>query len=88
MFRISIAEEGPKEVVLRLEGRLVSEWLLVLAQECRQQLRLGRRVVLDVSGVTTIDPRSVQFVRTLQKCDVKVINPSVLTRDLLLLEDP
>ncbi len=67
MLRISTAEERPKEVTLRLEGRLASGWIRVLKSECQQWIGQGKRVVLDFSGVTSIDDRGARFARSLQK---------------------
>ncbi len=88
MFRVSVIEETAQQAVLRLEGRLLSQWLLVLENECRDRLRLGKSIVLDFAGVTTIDERSALFVKALQDYEVEVVNPSVLARNLLSMEDP
>ncbi len=83
MLRISTAEERLKEVTLRLEGRLASGWIGVLESECQQWIRQGKRVVLDFSGVTSIDDRGARFARSLQKYEVKIVNPPLLIKDLL-----
>ena len=89
MLRISTAAVRPEEVTLRLEGRLGSYWIRVLEGECHQWIGEGKRVVLDFSGVTSIDERGARFARSLQKHEIKIINPSLLIKDLLSIgEDP
>ena len=83
MLRISTAEERKKEVTLRLEGRLASDWIRVLEEECQRWKGLGKGVVLDFSGVTSIDARGAEFAKSLQTQEVKIINPSMLIKDLL-----
>jgi anti-anti-sigma regulatory factor len=51
MLRISLVCEGAQAVVLRLEGRLVGQWVSVLRETCEKVLAEKRTIALDVSEV-------------------------------------
>jgi len=65
VLRISRVDDNPSETTLHVEGRIVSEWVSVLEDQCRNALRAPLRVRLDLAGVTFVDPRGVELLRSL-----------------------
>jgi anti-anti-sigma regulatory factor len=64
MLRLTEMPEPPS-VTLRAEGELVESWVELMAEECRR-LRVGSTALsLDLSGVTYVDSRGVQCLRSL-----------------------
>ncbi len=74
VLRIRKVAESPSETTLHVEGRIVSEWVSVLEDECRDALRAAERVRLDLSGVTFVDPRGVRLLRHLAGEPVTIVN--------------
>ena len=51
MIRITMTEDGTS-VLLRVEGRIVDEWVDLLDDTCRDMGNNGIGLILDLSGVT------------------------------------
>lgn len=83
MLRIRRVDDNPSETTLHVEGRIVSEWVAVLEDQCRHALRAPRRVRLDLAGVTFVDPRGVELLRRLPGERLTVVNCSELVDALL-----
>ncbi|MCI0418675.1 MAG: STAS domain-containing protein [Acidobacteria bacterium] len=83
MLRITLIAESRSSVTLKLEGRIVSDWVAVLKQESLTVLQERKRLVLDFSEVTFIDHRGVKMLKKLAHGKVKMINRSPLVLDLL-----
>ena len=66
--------EGPSWTTLRVEGRIVAEWVSVLQRECGLALDDNRPVRLDLSAVTFIDRRGVAVLRHLGANELEVID--------------
>ncbi len=81
MLRINPkAREGCVE--LELQGEIASEWVPVLAAECRLGMS-GREIRLDFSGVTRLDQEGVKLVRRLMEEGARVVNCSDLMQEML-----
>jgi len=75
MLRIREAADSDRETTLHVDGRIVSEWVGVLREECRRALQEpGRRLRLDLTGVTFIDPSGVRALRSLPTDRVAIVN--------------
>ena len=74
MVRIQKIVECPTQTTLSVEGRIVSEWVAVLEQECGQALRETQRVQLDLAAVTFIDARGVKVLRRIATDGVVIVN--------------
>ena len=74
MLRITIADESPRTVAFKVEGRIVSDWIEELERECDRFLERGKRVFLDFSAVTFADAKAVAMLKRLLTEDVKIIN--------------
>ena len=73
-MRIEKVTESPMQATLSVEGRIVSEWVTVLEQECRQALRDAPRVQLDLAAVTFIDAPGVAVLQSLVTEGVTIVN--------------
>ncbi len=74
MLRISKTPESPSLATLRVEGRVVAEWVAVLERECWLALQENGHVRLDLSAVTFVDGRGVAALRRLGANDLEIIN--------------
>jgi ABC-type transporter Mla MlaB component len=83
MLRITRMAESPTHVTLKLEGRIVSDWVSVVERECLTALQKQRQVVLDLSEVTFIDGRGLEMLRQIASPHLQIINASALIEDLL-----
>lgn len=83
MLRITRVVEGPSWTTLRVEGRIVAEWVSVLERECWPALEEYRPVQLDLSAVTFIDSRGVAVLRHLGANEFKVIKCPEFIEELL-----
>ena len=59
---------------MRVEGRIVAEWVAVLERECRRALQENRSIRLDLSGVTYIDADGVETLRQLGPDELEIID--------------
>ncbi len=75
--------ETPALSILKVEGRIVSEWVGVLANESLALLQQSRSVVLDFSGVQYIDARGLETLKQIQTCNVRIVNCPALIQDML-----
>jgi len=84
MLRITEVVDHGTETTLHVEGRIVSEWVGVLQEECRRVLQeSSRRLRLDLGAVTFIDPRGVLALRGLTTEGVVVVNSPAFIDALL-----
>ena len=83
MLRITQIGESPSLATLKVEGRIVSDWVAVLEGESRKLLEQKRTVVLDFSNVSFVDRQGVETLRRLRSGAVRIINCSPLIEDLL-----
>jgi len=83
VLRIRRVDDNPSETTLHVEGRIVSEWVSVLEDQCRHALLAPLRVRLDLAGVTFVDPRGVELLRSLPGERLTVVNCSELVDALL-----
>ena len=86
MLRITTTEKKPSRVVLKLEGRVTSDWVDVLDREIRGHMADGTKVRLDFCGVTFVDKRGAKVLRDLLNGGVATDNCSGLI-DMLLGEE-
>ena len=82
MLRIVRDDKGP-QVILIVEGRIVTEWADLLEEECLDLIRSGYRVVLDLSSVVFIDRQGIAVLRRLSGAGVEIRGCSALIADML-----
>jgi len=84
MLRITEVVDRGTETTLYVEGRIVSEWVGLLQEECRRVLQeSSRRLRLDLGAVTFIDPRGVLALRWLTTEGVALVNSPAFIDALL-----
>ena len=84
MLRISEVVDSGTDTTLHVEGRIVSEWVGVLQEECWRVLQeLSRRLRLDLGAVTFIDPRGLLALRWLTTQGVALVNSPAFIDALL-----
>jgi anti-anti-sigma regulatory factor len=84
MLRITEVVDRGTETTLHVEGRIVSEWVGVLQEECRRVLQeSSRRLRLDLGAVTFMDPRGVLALRGLATAGVALVNSPAFIDALL-----
>jgi anti-anti-sigma regulatory factor len=84
VLRITEVVDSGTETTLHVEGRIVSEWVGVLQEECWRVLqKSGPRLRLDLRAVTFIDSRGVLALRWLTSEGVALVNSSAFIDALL-----
>ena len=63
MIRITVLSHTEKEVVLKVEGRIVADSVDVLEQEGLHRLGESERLVLDLTGVKFIDDAGIELLK-------------------------
>ena len=63
MMRITLLSQSPDEVVLKVEGWVSGEDVDLLEQEGSRWLRQAGHLVLDLSGVKSIDSRGIALLK-------------------------
>lgn len=82
-LRITSIENNSSPVTLKLQGKIVGEWVSLLKQECLMSIRRKERVCLDFGEVTYIDPRGLRMIRNLPERRVTIINAPAFIGDLM-----
>jgi anti-anti-sigma regulatory factor len=84
MLRITEVSEDDKTVTLRLEGKIVNEWILILERTCLYHSdKKNKTVLLDFSNVTFISEEGVKMLENIKDGRVKVTNGSAFIRSIL-----
>lgn len=81
MLKITKIQESRTEVLLKLEGKITTEWAVLLDGECRGLLREEKAVYLDCANVDFIDARGVEVLNHLPRERVTLLNaPGYVTQ--------
>ena len=83
LFRITRVVEGPGRTTLRVEGRIVAEWVSVLERECWLALEDNGPVRLDLSAVVFADGLGVAALRRFRGNGLEIINCPQFIEELL-----
>jgi anti-anti-sigma regulatory factor len=83
VLRLTQTSHGTGDIVLVVEGRIVSDWAGVLEQECLKLLDRGSHVVLDIGQVSYLDRRGVRVLRELLQKRLTIQNGTPLVEELL-----
>jgi len=83
MLRIIHVATNQGATTLRVEGRIVDDWVSVLAEEIETALRAGNSVVLDFEAVDFIDRDGVKMLKETTAHKVRIIHCSVFIEALL-----
>ena len=87
MLRITQVSLTASVVTLKVEGRVASDWVQVLEEECRRHTGDGRDVQLDFTEVSMIDCDGIAMLRRLTRSRVAIVKASPLIRALLADEE-
>ena len=74
MLRISKVYENPSGVKLKLEGRIVSEWVSILEEKILECLKKNKKVLLDFSELRFVDKHGVEMLRRMPSEKIEIIN--------------
>ena len=88
MIRISVTESTGNAVTLLIEGKVIGEAVEELNSCCDQALAEGRRITLDVAGVSFIDRKGVALFHRLAARHVSLVNCSGFVLEQLKVHDP
>ncbi len=83
MLRIVEENTANESVTLRLDGRLVNQWIEVLRSSCQQAAQQDGRLILDLAGVNFADHEGVKLLRQLEQQQATFINCSPFLREQL-----
>jgi anti-anti-sigma regulatory factor len=81
MLRIVEEKATNKSMTLRLDGRLVNQWVGVLRLSCEQAFQNSSRLILDLAGVSFADHEGVQLLQQLEQQQVAFLNCSPFLRE-------
>ena len=83
MLRITKVADSPSQITLKLEGKIVSDWVALLECECLTTFREQRRVLLDFAAVTFMSSHGIWMLKRLASEDLLLFNCSAFIEDLL-----
>lgn len=82
MLRITTANDG-FECVLKLEGKLLADWVGELRETCQQAQAAFGDLQLDLSGLSFVDPQGTLALRELMRQGIRVTTTSPFIGELL-----
>ena len=83
MLRITTARDDGDGLHLRLEGRLVGEWVVLLEETCRRHaVEDSRPLRLEVSDVRFVSPEGARLLCRLRRSGVACTGLTPLVRSL------
>lgn len=82
MFKITKTEEDERTINLRIDGKLVEDWQSEF-ERLYLRIRKGRRIILDLSGVSFIDDSGIDFIEKIKDERIDIVNCSPFIESLL-----
>ncbi len=73
MLRIDTIEDG-RQLILRLEGRVIGAWVEEVRRSCSEALRRGVPLTLDLRAVSFVDTDGIVLLRELASRQVGLAN--------------
>lgn len=83
MLRFAKVMDGPQEVTLKLEGKIVEVWVSLVEKECRHLRGQKKNVLLDCSEVSYVDNNGVEMLRRVMTEGVATLSCSAFVDSLL-----
>lgn len=83
MLRITRRETDNGRIILIPEGRIASDWVSLLENECSRVMQESPVLGLDLSEVTCLDRGGVELLRRLQRRGVRIVRASLIVKTLL-----
>jgi ABC-type transporter Mla MlaB component len=82
MLRIDTTETSDA-TLLTVEGRIVGRWVDAVAQSCSAARARGQSIVLDLAGVSFVEPEGIALLHRLQTEAVALVNPTPFVSEQL-----
>jgi anti-anti-sigma regulatory factor len=82
MLRISTIETDDT-TLLKIEGRIIGRWIEAVGESCRMAHARGRTILLDLAGVSFVEPDGVALLHRLQTEAVTLVNPTPFVAEQL-----
>ena len=82
MLKIT-ASASPDGTTLKIEGRIVGDWVDELSRAVTTARQPAARVALDLSGVTFVDAIGAGFLRSAAASGIDLANPSDFVSGLI-----
>jgi anti-anti-sigma regulatory factor len=86
MLRIEQTGEDDDKVSMKLEGRVVAQWVSLLEEECLRVLQARKRLILDFAGVSFIDPDGIAILEKVRNERAQIVNACPFVSELLRLK--
>ena len=83
MLRITQVNEDSTTICLKVEGRVIGDWVSELDRMCVNCLSENRRITLDMSDVTYIDRQGVDALKRILGNNVQLTDATLLVQALL-----
>lgn len=87
MLRISVLDSTGDAVTLLLEGQVIGDAVNALNSSCDHVLTEGRRLTLDLAGVSFIDRKGIALFHRLTARHVEVVKCSAFVAEQLKVRD-
>jgi anti-anti-sigma regulatory factor len=88
MVKISVIDSSKSVTALLVEGKVVGDAVDEVRLSCERALAEGRRLTLDLGGVSFIDRAGIALFHRLAALEVSVINCSAFVAEQLKVRDP
>ncbi len=86
MLRIEKLSEDNATVTLKLDGRIVGQWVAILEEECTQVLKQRKKLILDCADVSFIGREGIEMLGKLKGKCVQCVHCSPFVQAILSLE--
>jgi ABC-type transporter Mla MlaB component len=83
MLRITTTQDAGTLPVLKLEGKLLAEWVAELQEACRTARAASGGLQLDLAGLVFVDAAGTIALRELMRQGVSIATISPLVGELL-----
>ncbi|MCB1918772.1 MAG: hypothetical protein KDJ28_02175 [Candidatus Competibacteraceae bacterium] len=83
MLRITRFVNPSSSVVLKVEGRVVADWVIVLKQAIDAELQSAQTLELDFTDVSFVDGAGIRLLRDLSCNNLSITHCSGLIQALL-----
>jgi ABC-type transporter Mla MlaB component len=83
MLRITTTQDAGNLPVLKLEGKLLAEWVAELQAACRSARAASGDLQLDLAGLVFVDVAGTIALRELMRQGVSIATTSPLVGELL-----
>jgi anti-anti-sigma regulatory factor len=83
MLKITKIRESCSEVLLKLEGKITTQWAALLDSVCQALLRQEKTLYLDCANVDFIDASGVKVLNNLPRTQVTLLGAPGFVTELL-----